>query len=241
MFPFWHDVVAPIIEAAGARRIVEVGALRGDQTEGKDMLLRLSEDIRIDTLLLDHALLGQSGDRAQVLTSRYLESIKRAILDHTESDAPGRARLDRLHECLDKAWNAFVPGDMAVIGVGSGGPAALMAAYLEAHDQATQPDRQRKLWIVDPGGGGGRSDDIDATRELLRRLDLLGERIRMVLGRAEASRDEPPGPLAVIHVGAGAGADASRVVDGLEQRLAAGGMVVPDDSLAGSPAAGGGP
>ena len=69
-----------------------------------------------------------------------------------------------------------MPGDMAVIGVGSGGPAALMVAYLEAHDQATQPDRQRKLWIVDPVGGG-RSDDIDATTELLRRLDLLGEHV----------------------------------------------------------------
>ena len=47
------------------------------------MLLRLGEGIRLETLLLDHALLGQSGDRVQVLTSRYLESIKRAILDHT--------------------------------------------------------------------------------------------------------------------------------------------------------------
>jgi cephalosporin hydroxylase/predicted O-methyltransferase YrrM len=33
MFPFWQDVVAPILEAAAARRIVEVGALRGENTE----------------------------------------------------------------------------------------------------------------------------------------------------------------------------------------------------------------
>jgi hypothetical protein len=208
--------------------------------EGKDMLLRLSEDIRIDGLLLDHALLGQSGDRVQVLTSRYLEAMKRSILDETQGPALGRAWLDRLNECLDKAWNAFVPGDMAVIGVGSGGSAAFMAAYLEAHDQGAQPDRQRKLWIVDPIGGGGRSDDTDATRELLRRLDLLGDRIHFVPGGAEACRDEPSGPLTVVHVGASAGADATVIVDRLTQRLAAGGIVVTEDSLATS-AAGGGP
>ena len=32
MFPFWETVVAPLIEAAGARRIVEIGALRGETT-----------------------------------------------------------------------------------------------------------------------------------------------------------------------------------------------------------------
>jgi cephalosporin hydroxylase len=32
MYPFWETVVAPIIEAAEARRIVEIGALRGETT-----------------------------------------------------------------------------------------------------------------------------------------------------------------------------------------------------------------
>lgn len=32
MFPFWEPVIAPVLEAAGARRVVEVGALRGDTT-----------------------------------------------------------------------------------------------------------------------------------------------------------------------------------------------------------------
>ena len=32
MFPFWEKVVAPVIEAAGAKRIVEIGALRGENT-----------------------------------------------------------------------------------------------------------------------------------------------------------------------------------------------------------------
>ncbi|MCU1354165.1 MAG: hypothetical protein JWM05_3374 [Acidimicrobiales bacterium] len=32
MFPFWKTVIAPVIRAAGARRIVEIGALRGEMT-----------------------------------------------------------------------------------------------------------------------------------------------------------------------------------------------------------------
>lgn len=32
MYPFWETVVAPLIKAADARRIVEIGALRGDTT-----------------------------------------------------------------------------------------------------------------------------------------------------------------------------------------------------------------
>jgi cephalosporin hydroxylase len=32
MFPFWESVIAPAIEASGARRIIEIGALRGETT-----------------------------------------------------------------------------------------------------------------------------------------------------------------------------------------------------------------
>jgi Methyltransferase domain len=32
MFPFWEDVIAPVIEAVRARRVVEIGALRGETT-----------------------------------------------------------------------------------------------------------------------------------------------------------------------------------------------------------------
>ena len=48
MFPFWQDVVAPILEAAGARRIVEVGALRGENTER--MLERLGRDAELHVI-----------------------------------------------------------------------------------------------------------------------------------------------------------------------------------------------
>ncbi len=42
MFPFWDDVIAPVIEAVQARRVVEIGALRGETTVR--MLKRLGAD-----------------------------------------------------------------------------------------------------------------------------------------------------------------------------------------------------
>jgi cephalosporin hydroxylase/glycosyltransferase involved in cell wall biosynthesis len=48
MYQFWNDVVAPVIEAAGARRIVEVGALRGENTE--QMLDRLGPDVELHVI-----------------------------------------------------------------------------------------------------------------------------------------------------------------------------------------------
>lgn len=48
MFPFWELVIAPAIEAAGARRIVEIGALRGDTTIL--MLERLGPDVELHVI-----------------------------------------------------------------------------------------------------------------------------------------------------------------------------------------------
>ena len=45
MFPFWESVVAPIIRASGGRRIVEIGALRGENT------VKMLEDLGPDTEL----------------------------------------------------------------------------------------------------------------------------------------------------------------------------------------------
>ncbi len=48
MYQFWHDVVFPVIEAAGARRVVEVGALRGENTE--QMLQQLGPDVELHVI-----------------------------------------------------------------------------------------------------------------------------------------------------------------------------------------------
>jgi Cephalosporin hydroxylase len=48
MYQFWNNVVAPVIEAAGARRIVEVGAPRSENT--KQMLDRLGPDVELHVI-----------------------------------------------------------------------------------------------------------------------------------------------------------------------------------------------
>ncbi len=48
MFPFWDLAIAPIIEAVGATRVVEIGALRGDTTEL--MLERLGPDVELHVI-----------------------------------------------------------------------------------------------------------------------------------------------------------------------------------------------
>ena len=48
MFPFWEDVIAPVIEAVGARRVIEIGALRGETTV--QMLDRLGPDCELHVI-----------------------------------------------------------------------------------------------------------------------------------------------------------------------------------------------
>jgi cephalosporin hydroxylase/GT2 family glycosyltransferase len=48
MFPLWDDVIAPVIDAAGARRIVEIGALRGETTAR--MLRRLGSECELHVI-----------------------------------------------------------------------------------------------------------------------------------------------------------------------------------------------
>jgi hypothetical protein len=213
---------------------------RLESREGKDMLLRLAEDFRVDSLTLDHALLEQAGDRVAALASRYLETIKRAIAGVTTIDTPAgyeapqrqraatsaRAGLDHLHGCLDAVWSPFVRGDIAVAGVG---PSALfVAAYLEAHDH----ESRYTLWIAGPDPAGDDSVARDHARDLLDRFDLLSDRIRFLPGDVEKSpSDATPSRLALINLGAGGGANARSAVDLLYPHLAPGGIVAIDDLL----------
>lgn len=48
MFPYWEDVIAPLIDSVQARRVVEIGALRGDTTVR--MLRRLGADVELHVI-----------------------------------------------------------------------------------------------------------------------------------------------------------------------------------------------
>src|ERR1700761_7436273 len=48
MFPFWELAVGPVLDAVGARRVVEIGALRGEHTVL--MLERLGPDTELHVI-----------------------------------------------------------------------------------------------------------------------------------------------------------------------------------------------
>jgi cephalosporin hydroxylase/glycosyltransferase involved in cell wall biosynthesis len=48
MFPLWEDIIAPVIDAVSARRIIEIGALRGETTTR--MLKRLGSDCELHVI-----------------------------------------------------------------------------------------------------------------------------------------------------------------------------------------------
>jgi hypothetical protein len=147
-----------------------------ESAEGKDVLLRLGEDFRVKSLVMDHAFLKQREDRLERLTNRYVETVKSAVVDGCPGAA--RERLDRLHEGVEALVRAGRPGDVAVLGGGVAGPAAVAAAVLDATHEDERPGLTRRLWVGDPFQG-------DAADEALRRLDLLGDRVRVLRGGPE--------------------------------------------------------
>ena len=206
------------------------------------MLLRLGEDFRVDSLVLDHALLEQTTERAEGLASRYLETVKRSLgreasvgapadddrrSRHGEVDSGIRTGLDHLQACLDTVWAAWVRGDIAVTGagVGVGASATFAAAYLEAHDHGA---RHQVLIAAPPTSDGVAA--VEHAREVLDRFDLLGERVRFLPGDAPATPvDLGSSRLAAIHLGAGAALHGA--LDLLYPRLVPGGIVIVDDLL----------
>ena len=55
MFPFWDVVIAPVLDAIGAKRVVEIGALRGETTA--HMLDHMGPDAELH--VIDPAPRGQ--------------------------------------------------------------------------------------------------------------------------------------------------------------------------------------
>jgi Macrocin-O-methyltransferase (TylF)/Methyltransferase domain len=216
---------------------------RLESAGGKDMLLRLGEDFRVDSLVLEHALLEQTTARAEALASRYLETVKRSLGRETRvaarPDADRRSRhgdrdrgirtgLDHLHACLDAAWAAWVRGDIAVTGagVGVGASATFAAAYLEAHDHGAR----HQVLIAAPGPTSDGVAAVEHAQEFLDRFDLLGDGARFLPRDAQArSVDLGSSRLAAVHLGAGAAAHDA--LDLLYPRLVPGGIVVVDDLL----------
>ena len=67
MFPFWDLVIAPVFDAVGARRVVEIGALRGNTTEL--MLDRLGAEAELH--VIDPVPQFDPGEHERAFPGRY--------------------------------------------------------------------------------------------------------------------------------------------------------------------------
>jgi hypothetical protein len=198
-----------------------------ESAAGRGVLLRLGEDFRVTSLAMDQSFLKQRDDRVERLRGRYLDAITSAVVD--DGDACGsaaRKRVDRLRECLDALVHDGRPGDVAVMGAGLAGPAAFAAAFLDAARESERPGLVRRLWIGDPFRRSG-SDDLGRTREVLRRFDLLGDRVHVLAGAPEEQLSAlDSAPLAVLDVSVDGASDAPTVLERLRCRLLPEGVVL---------------
>jgi cephalosporin hydroxylase len=285
VLPIYFGLAIVVEQALLAERPALTDILdRLESPSGKDMLLRLAEDIRLDGAVTEQVVLARRDDRIMDLTRRYLETVKSAILNdhHLEMEARvhylreaartgaepseaaltdparhgpaltrrieeqhrvgrrpgeqmagesyadgGRLGLDNVHRHLDRLWESRVTGDLVACGVGQGGSAILMAAFLAARDDDPRPAHQRQLWVIDRFRRSEGGIDLNLLRDRLYRFDLLGRHVRVLQGDpGAAAREVTAEQLALLHLGAGLGADAGDVFELLYPRLTRGGVVV---------------
>ena len=139
----------------------------------------------------------------------------------------GRAQLDRLGAAAAGVLAAGVEGDFAEVGVGGGGGAILLRATLHAHEVA-----DRRVWVADrflATAPPGDADDSGGLPPAVRRWASDINQVRdgfapvRVARRPGAvparepgrrpSRTHPIGPLAVLRLGEGLGADVATVLE----------------------------
>ncbi|MFM8972781.1 MAG: CmcI family methyltransferase [Actinomycetota bacterium] len=146
--------------------------------------------------------------------------------------AMGRARLDHLRACLDRARREQVPGDFVEVGSGRAGGAIFMRGFLEAHEIPG-----RRVWVADRFVVNDRPDDplavwadLNAARDGFARFDLLDDRVRFLQGTAaETLPDAPIERVAVLRLGVGDPDDLEPALDALYHKVAFGGTVIVDE------------
>ena len=163
----------------------------------------------------------------------------RAFFPYTDM---GRAQLRYLRGALDSIVADDVGGDLAECGVGRGGGAIFMRAYLEAHEIV-----DRQVWVADPFVASEPESDpqsagepLDLVARLARfhanlhqvrdgfaRFDLLDERIHFVQGRVEDSlADAPIGDLALLRLGESLAGSLGAALERLLPAVVPGGVVI---------------
>jgi hypothetical protein len=184
---------------------------RLESASGKDQLLELAEEVRLDALMFQHKIFYAREQSLSRLAQRYLGQVK----DGPVGAEAGPEWLDQLESCLDTIRKEHVLGDLVALGVERPGAGLFLAAYLDAHDM----DRRLLAVGVTPDGGFHAG---------LERLRLVDERTVEVDGSEEAGQLELSDHLSMLYVGAGAPAGS---LERLHGRLSHGGYVVLDAAV----------
>lgn len=192
---------------------------RLESPEGKDQLLQLAEDIRLQGVLFEHKVFFARQASIDRLAHRYLQHVKGALGD------VGGPELDRLHDALDGVRKGRVSGDLVTYGVGTGASSVFVRAHMEANEAY---DITRRLWTVDLSEAG---DGLRAVRSGLEQLHLPDDRRREVhlpLGTPSDEVELPDG-VALLHVGTGARGSVD-TLSRLLERVAPDGTVLVDEA-----------
>ena len=184
-----------------------------ESAAGKDNLLQVAEDIRIDSLIFQHKIYYDRDAAVSRLAHRYLEQVK----DGPVGAEAGRPELDRLEACLDTIRAEYVLGDVAAVGLASPSAPLFLRTYLDAFDL-----RGRQTWLYGPSTG--------SAAEGLVRLRLNDDRTHLVTVEPASppTGDDLPETVAMLHLGSGLGPEHAGLLDELYERLAHGGFVVVD-------------
>lgn len=209
------------------------------------------------------------------LAARYLEIVKRALMDtlhgyilpeerlniyegrkfssraHTMI---GRARLDNVQECCERAIHDSVRGDFVECGVWRGGACVLMRAVLEAADEwySLTKGAEKKVWVCDSFRGlpepthpidAAHDRDVGTLRgwdglavprseveETFLRYDLLDGRVRFLEGWFRDTLPAAPiEEIAVLRLDGDLYESTMDSLVHLESKVQRGGFVIVDD------------
>ena len=181
VLPIYFGLAIAVEEERLARQ-PELAALLDhlESEEGRLMLLELSEEIRIDAMLFQHAIYFNNEAKHHKLAERYLETTKAALTNehHLENDL----RLAYLAECIEKdrpvepprlrdpvrhdpeAWHRLreerrtgrsTSNDPAVVGYGLTAQGRLALDQLQAALDHVRTDHVRGDVVVCGAGRGG--------------------------------------------------------------------------------------
>ena len=189
---------------------------RLESPEGKDELLQVAEDIRIDHLIFQHKVYYDREAAVGRVARRYLGQVRaNPVLAGTSPD-----HLAALEADLDALRADYVRGDVVSVGAGADGEALFLGAYLEAHDQ-----RGRRLRVYDTAAEAGSASRIAAD---LAALDVDEGRADVAAVPADGTFDPDalPERIALLRLGPDLPTAALALVDELRRRLGHGAVVV---------------